>query len=279
MRTFTFYKDPKLISLIGAVVVILPLTNIIYDRLESYNKPTVRPVAVEVMPATDQRKSIVQNTNTAANLPKKKEPSLEKISIKADQPASKQKKNNVKDTLSLFASVQKKPEPEALENKPKNLDVAVGDNPTGDIVLPNLILEVDLSETFIHMLTTNNLAKIIVNGTHYFDVKDSSLWSGKFIALTQSSLDTLSDRNIPLTEKLITNKLDTRYQLTMFTNNFKKSSYELRLTRSLNHKIVEMQRTAQEESSTKLKDTVFTLRFNNGLVELKLKKPLILTNS
>lgn len=259
-------NHPQRTALYGAILIIAPLALIIYENLASHNgHPSVINAISEIITNNNPEKQEDIPLTETKKIVKK---SLKKINIKASNPETTTAKT--KDDK-RFVSLQKKP-PSAVQkvlDKTENKALSVGNNIKGSVDLPNLILEGELSEEVLGLLLKHAQAYIIVNQTHYYDIKkNDSLWGGSFNILQDSDIEMLSNRNFNLPTEL-SSKLDTRYQLAML-GVAHESKYSLRFTRKVNHHLVKVQLSAQEKASSLLEETTFIMAIENGHVTFTL---------
>ena len=276
-------KHNKTISFLGAFIIILPLLVIVYEKLASHNGHPSLMKTFMMRENKDKKIPLNKPVISQKVTPKlAKEIEQNKINIKANLPPEKKKvvdKNKATKTPSQQPSAQKsqakkeknKEKEKKQASTPKKMVRSVGDNPTGNLDLPSLLLKADWSESFIKSLIQNNLVIIVANGSHFYHVGQNDFWDGRFKVLASLKESCLSIRNTSLTTPSLINKLDTRFQLAMFNGYVNPPSYKLQFSCAFNQQIVKAQLAAQKKSKIPLDKTIFELRIKDGKAVLILK--------
>jgi len=268
-----------------ALLVVLPIALFIYERLAPQNNhpsliEKIQELALLVVPAPKEGKEVMDKgksnpeLDVALNKHNKtsKSKTIPKLSIKATAQEKQVADTIIKDVdeQPKWRSIQH----EQLANKVEksNDDVfSKGDNLNGEINLPNLSFQGELTEELLYLMLNEGKAKIISKSAHMgnyeYIVQGNTLKQGRFRSL--ESIDSLSDRSIELSghwDALLRPRYRRATQDTML------SIFELRFTRSFNQYLAQQQRQAQQQAGKPITQTAFNISINNNKTIFSLVK-------
>jgi hypothetical protein len=259
-----------------ALLIVLPIALFIYERLAPQNNhpslvDKMQALALLVIPAPKEGKEVMDKEegnpelDTAHNKNTPPESKvIPKLSIKATAQEIEVADTAIrdKDEQPKFRSIQH----EQLANKVEkaNDDIfSKGDNLDGEINLPSLSFQGELTERLVYLMLLEGKAKIISKSEHMgnyeYIVKGNTLKQGRFRGL--DSIDSLSDRSIELSGRWGV-LLRPRYQRA--TQDSISSTFELRFTRTFNQYLAQQQRQAQQQAGKPITETAFNISINNN---------------
>jgi len=256
-----------------AIMIILPIAILIYERLAPQNNhPSIIDLALSAL-AEDTSVAIEQKDSTSANIaPNVDSPSnlkaIPKLSIKA---AGHKKKidREIKDEVKeqKLRSIQNEQRTNKIESIHDDV-LSKGNNPDGEINLPNLSFQGELTEELVYLMLIEGKAKIISTSTYVgnyeYVLEGGGLKQGRFRGLI--SVDNLSDRSIELNGYWNV-LLGPRYQRA--TQDSLPSKFELRFTRSFNQHLAQQQQ-AQLKALGPLDETIFNVSVLNNKTQFTL---------
>lgn len=263
----------KLVLNFIAIMIILPIAILIYERLaQQNNHPSIVDLAISALAEgtgivkeqkDSSRASIAPNID---NYPNQK--AMPKLSIKAagDKEKGDKEVNGVVKEQKL-RSIKNEKLSEKMDSKPEDA-LSKGNNPDGKLNLPNLSFQGELTEDLVYLMLIEGKAKIISKssnlGYYEYVLEEGDLEQGRFRGLI--SIDNLSDRSIELSGYWDV-LLGPRYQ--RVTQDNSPSTFELRFTRSFNQYLAQQQQ-AQLKALGHLDETIFNISVQNDKTQFML---------
>lgn len=268
-----------------SLLIVLPIALFIYERLAPQNNhpslvDKMQVLASLVVPASNEDKEVMDkdNSNPELDIAYNKNSSppeskiIPKLSIKATEQEVKDADAPIrnKDEESKFRSIQHEQFSHKVE-KPDDETLSKGDNLDGEINLPSLSFQGELTEELIYLMLIEGKAKIISKSEHMgnyeYIVQGSTLKQGRFRGL--DSVDSLSDRSIELSGRW-DGLLRPRYQRA--TQDSMSPAFELRFTRTFNQFLAQQQIQAQQKAGKPIRETAFNISINNNKTTFSLVK-------
>lgn len=267
-----------------ALLIVLPIALFIYERLAPQNNhpslvEKMQALALLVVPAPKEGKEVMDKENSNPELDtahNKNTPPESKVIPKLSIKATAQEKEVAdtairdKDEQPKFRSIQHEQFANKVE-KPNDEIFSKGDNLDGEINLPSLSFQGELTERLVYLMLLEGKAKIISKSEHMgnyeYIVKGNTLKQGRFRGL--DSIDSLSDRSIELSGRWDA-LLRPRYQRA--TQDNISSTFELRFTRTFNQFLAQQQIQAQQKAGKPIRETAFNISINNNETTFSLVK-------